>query len=160
LLSALVVWIFWPFVIGAGWVPTPTKAVLKMIDMAEVKPSDTVYDLGSGDGRIIIAAAKERGCRAVGIEADPLRLLLTRLRIKAGGLEGRVEVLWGNFFKKDLGGATVVTIYQTQDTNNRLREKLRRELGPGSRVVSYVFTFEDWQPAKVDDRSEVYLYVI
>lgn len=159
-LFAFIAWIFWPFLIGTGWLPSPMKAVRRMLGMAEVGPGDTLYDLGSGDGRFLIAAARELGARAVGIEADPLRVALSRLRIRAAGLQGMASVRWGNFFRVDLGEASVVTIYQSQGTNNDLRAKLERELRPGARVVSYMFTFDGWEPAEADEDSNVYLYVI
>jgi len=159
-LAAFAAWIIWPFLIGTGWLPSPMKMVRRMLEMAEVKPGDTLYDLGAGDGRIVITAAEEFGARAVGVEADPLRLLWSRLRIRMAGLEDRASVLWGNFFHTDLGDATVVTIYQRRGTNNDLREKLERELKPGARVVSYMFSFDGWRPEEVDEDSRVYLYVI
>ena len=153
-------WIVWPLLIGAGWVPTPRRVVRRMLRLAWVGPGDTLFELGSGDGRIMFMAAREFGAEAVGIEADPLRVLLTLAWIRLTGLTGRVSVLWGNFFKKDLGAASVVTVYQSTEINNRLKDKFTRELKPGTRVVSHAFMFDGWEPVKVDEESEVYLYVI
>ena len=138
----------------------PMEIVRRMLEMAGVQPGDTLYDLGSGDGRIIVTAASEFGARAVGVEVDPLLLLWSRLRIKMAGLEEKASILWGNFFHLDLGDATVVTLYQNQRTNNNLREKFKRELKSGTRVASYSFTFDGWEPDEVDDESKVYLYLI
>jgi len=159
-LGVLVIWILWPLLIGAGWVPTPVKVVRRMLELAEVGPDDVLYELGSGDGRIIVMAAKEYGSRAVGIEADPVRVLLSRIWILVSGLRGHVKVAWGNFFNQDLSEATLVTVYQSHSINNRLREKFIRDLRPGTRVVSYAFTFDDWEAEKVDEESLIYLYVI
>ena len=159
-IGAIGLWIVWPLVIGAGWVPTPRRVVRRMLRLAGVGPGDTLFELGSGDGRIMFMAAREFGAEAVGIEADPLRVLLTLAWIRLTGLTGRVSVLWGNFFKKDLGAASVVTVYQSTEINNRLKDKFTRELKPGTRVVSHAFMFDGWEPAKVDEESEVYLYVI
>lgn len=159
-LGAIVVWVLWPLLIGAGWVPTPRKVVRKMLSLADVGPGDTLYELGSGDGRIIFMAAKEFGAKAVGIEADPLRVLWTLVWIRAKGLRDQVSVLWGNFYKRDLGEASVVTVYQSTDINRKLRDKFKRELEPGTRVVSYAFTIEGWTPVKVDEEDQVYLYVM
>jgi ubiquinone/menaquinone biosynthesis C-methylase UbiE len=159
-IGAIGLWIVWPLLIGAGWVPTPRRVVRRMLRLAGVGPGDTLFELGSGDGRIMFMAAKEFGAEAVGIEADPLRVLLTLAWIRLTGLTGRVSVLWGNFFKKDLGAASVVTVYQSTEINNRLKDKFARELKPGTRVVSHAFTFDGWEPEKVDEESEVYLYVI
>jgi predicted RNA methylase len=156
----LALWILWPIVIGAGWIPTPKDTIKKMLCLAKVGPEDTVFDLGSGDGRIILMAALEFEANAVGIEADPLRVLFTRIRIGLNGLEDQVKVIWGNFFKKDLSHASVITIYQSTNINNRLREKLLRELNSGTRVISYTFIFEGWEPVKVNESRKLYLYEI
>jgi len=160
LIIGATIWILWPLVIGAGWIPTPKNVVKKMLYFARVGPGDTLIDLGSGDGRIIFMAALEYEAIAVGIEADPLRVLITRIWIRLKGLEDRVDVNWSNFFKKDLSAASVVTVYQSTDINNRLKEKLLRELSPGSRVISYSFIFDGWEPVKVDESTKLYLYEI
>jgi precorrin-6B methylase 2 len=159
-LAAIFTWLFWPIIIGAPWVPTPMKAVKRMLEIAKVKERDVVIDLGSGDGRIIITAAKEFKARAIGIEADPLRLIWSKRKIRKNGFNERVKVLWGNFLDKDLEEATVVTIYQGQEINNKLKPKFEKELKPGTRVVSHVFTFDGWEPNKVDRESQVYLYLV
>jgi ribosomal protein L11 methylase PrmA len=160
LIIGLAIWILWPIVIGAGWVPTPRDTIKKMLSLADVGPEDTVFDLGSGDGRIILMAALEFEANAVGIEADPLRVLVTKIKIGMKGLENQVKVIWGNFFKTDLSHASVITIYQSTEINNKLREKLLRELKSGTRVISYSFIFEGWEPIKVIDSRKLYLYEI
>lgn len=153
-------WIYWPQIIGAGWSPTPMKNVKKMLEMAEVEEDDVVYDLGCGDGRIIAAAAGEFGARAVGIEADPLRFLFSWTRMKASGLGHRAKVIWGNFFSHNLGDATVVTVFLSGEANDKLKEKLQRELSPGVRVISYYWIFYGWKEVKVDPLSHLYMYQI
>jgi predicted RNA methylase len=128
--------------------------------MVEVGPGDVVYDLGCGDGRVIVAAARRFGARAVGIEIDPLRYLWSQMLITILGLRGRVQVVYGDFFAQDLSGADVVTCYLMQNTNERLVEKLRRELRPGSRVVSNTFTFPGLRLVRRDDQADVYAYSI
>jgi SAM-dependent methyltransferase len=150
----------WSQALGAEWLPTRMKIVRRMLDMASVTKDDVLYDLGSGDGRIIITAAEEFGARAFGIEVDPIRLFWSRLRVRRRGLASRVHVKWGNFFKKDLSEATVVTLYLFQSTNDRLAEKLERELRPGTRVISYVFVFKNWEPIAVDEKMSLFLYEI
>lgn len=152
------VWILWPMVIGAQWIPTPRRVVEKMLSFAEVGPDDTLFDLGSGDGRIIFMAALKYEANAVGIEADPIRLLITRIWIRLKGLEDQVNVIWGNFFKEGLNSATVVTVYQSTEINRKLKDKLKRELRPGARVISYSFRFDGWEPIKVDEITKLYLY--
>jgi cyclopropane fatty-acyl-phospholipid synthase-like methyltransferase len=128
------------------------------LEIADVKEDDVLYDLGSGDGRIIIEAADKYNAKAIGIEADPLRVLWSRARIGSRKMQDRVSVIWGNFFTSDLSEATVVTIYQGQDINKRLVKKLERELKPGTRVVSYSFSFYGWTPIKEEQISPIYLY--
>ena len=158
-LLAAVFWIA-TGLLGAPWVPTASETVNMMLTAAGVKPNEVVYDLGSGDGRIVVAAAKSFHARSVGIELNPLWVLWTRLKVAILGLGGRTKVVWGNFFSVDIGEADVVTIYLLQSTNYRLESKLKKELKPGSRVVSHVFTFNDWNPVRVDTKLQIYLYVV
>ncbi len=157
---ALGVFLLWSAFIGAGWQPTSRRKVRKMLEMCGAGPSDVVYDLGSGDGRIIVEAAKTYNARAVGIEVDPIRVLLSRFAVGINDLRGRARVVWGNFFHVDLREATVVTLFLSQGANRRLKAKLLSELRPGARVVSYVWTFEDWVPASRDPDDEISLYVV
>ena len=131
-------------------------------DNVELKigPADIVYDLGSGDGRIVVEAARRRRARAVGIEADPLRVLWSQLFIALLNLRNLVRIVWGNFFHQSISDATVVTLFLTQRTNQRLKAKLQQELRPGTRVVSHVWTFDGWSPSKVDTAEKVYMYVM
>jgi predicted RNA methylase len=145
---------------GAPWVPTPYKTIRKMLEMAGVKPGDVVYDLGSGDGRVIIEAARSFGANAVGIEIDPLRFLWTKARIFFLGLSGKVNVLFGNFFKIDIGDATVVTIYLLQETNVKLIDKFIQELDPGTRIVSNTFTLPGLKIINQDEKSKIYVYIV
>ena len=143
---------------GAPWVPTPTKKVRQMLTLAKVRPDDLVYDLGCGDGRTIIIAARRYGARAVGIEIDPLRYLWCQALISVLGLRGRVRIVYGNFFKHDLSNADVVFCYLLQKTNDRLEEKLKDELKPGARIVSNTFTFSTLKPAAENVDAKLYLY--
>ena len=113
----VVIWLVWPRLIGAVWIPTPRGVVRKMLHLAGVGEDDTLFELGSGDGRIIFMAAKEFGAKAIGIEADPVRFLWCLIWIRLKGLKDQVRVLWRNFFKQDLSSASVVTIYQNTEVN-------------------------------------------
>jgi len=149
-----------PAALGAPWIPTQMDNVRNMLSMAEVKLGDIVYDLGSGDGRVIITAAKEFSARSVGIEVNPLWFLWTRWRIGILKLSDHVNVVCGNFFRKNLSEADVVTLYLLQGTNDRLKQKLEKELKPGARVVSRIFSFQGWRPLNADCKSQIYLYKI
>ena len=154
------IWITWPVIIGAAFIPTPHKIVDKMLELAEVKEDDILYDLGSGDGRIIIEAADKYKAKAIGIEVDPLRVLWSRTKIRYKNIHERARIIWGNFFKTDLCEASVITIYQGQGINNKPIEKLENELKPGTRIVSYSFTFDGWTPVNEESDSSIYLYHI
>jgi precorrin-6B methylase 2 len=155
-----VLWIAWTGVVGAPWVPTPKKRVRAMLEFAEVTSEDILYDLGSGDGRIVVMAGKEFGATSIGIELDPLRLLWSRFSIRRHRLPQKVRVIRANFFKVSLEDATVVTLYGGYEINKKIRDKLASELKPGSRVVSYRFILDGWTPTKTKEEESIYLYVI
>jgi precorrin-6B methylase 2 len=129
--------------------PTPMPVVRAMLELAEVGPDDVVFDLGSGDGRIPIMAAREFGARGVGIEIDPALVETSQVNARKEGVEDRVEFRLGDMYAADLQSATVVTLFLNPRPNLRLRPKLRSELPPGSRVVSYIWDMGDWEPNEV-----------
>ena len=159
-LVGMMVYLIYPSFIGAVYVPTPIKSVRRMLEIAGVGPDDVVYDMGSGDGRIIITAAKEYGAKAVGVEADPLRVLYTKWRIMHEGLHDKVRIIWGNFFKTSMTDATVITVYQGPEINLRLMEKFKKELHLKTRVVSFFFKFESYEPIYIDEKNQIYLYQV
>ena len=130
--------------------PTPHEVVERMLAVAAVKQSDVIYDLGSGDGRVLIAAAKKYGAKAVGFEIDPGLVKLARENVRREDVEKLVEIRHQDFMTADLSPATVVTLYLSYDGNLAVRPKLTRELKPGARVVSYAFDMGDWQPKVVE----------
>ncbi len=152
--------IMWPLIIGAAWSPSSKRVINKMLDMAEVDSRDVVYDLGSGDGRIVAEAARKYRAIGIGIEADPLRVLWSRVKLRLLGLNRRTQIIWGDIFNQDISDATVVTVFLWQKTNEKLKEKLQMKLKPGTRVVSHIWTFSGWTPLEVDREDRVYLYVI
>jgi SAM-dependent methyltransferase len=129
--------------------PTPMPVVRAMLELAGVRPEDLVYDLGSGDGRIPITAAREFGARGVGIEIDPALVAQAQANAREAGVEGKVEFRLGDMYAADVRPATVVTLFLHPKPNLKLRPKLRSELQAGSRVVSYVWDMADWTPAEV-----------
>lgn len=128
------------------YVSTPEEVVAEMIKMADVGKDDVVYDLGCGDGRIVITAVKETGCRGVGIDIDPIRIKESQENAMEAGVEDRVEFILSDLFEADISKATVVTLYLLSKVNLRLRPKLFRELSPGTRVVSHDFNMGQWDP--------------
>lgn len=160
IISLIIAWIMWSALIGAGFEPTSKKLVRKMLDMAEIDSMDTLYDLGSGDGRIVLEAAKGYNARAVGIEADPIRVIWSRLSLLFSGLQNSSRIIWGNIFKEDISEATAVTLFLGYKSNQKLKRKLLDELKPGTPVVSYIWTFKGWKPVKVNEKDRIYLYII
>jgi uncharacterized protein (TIGR03000 family) len=131
------------------FVPTPQEVVDKMLEMAGVKKDDVVYDLGCGDGRIVVTAAKKFGARGVGVDLDPERIKDSQENVKKNGVEKLVEIRQGDALKvKDIGKASVVTLYMLPEFNRRLVPILKKELKPGSRIVSHDYRLGDWEPEK------------
>ena len=155
-----------PFRRIAPYYPTPMFVVEKMLEVADVSPRDVVYDLGSGDGRIVIMAAQKFGARAVGIEINPTLWQESSDRIAKLGLEGRARILHEDMFKTSIRPATVVTLFLLTGVLDELRPQLERELRPGTRVVAQEFSVPGWEPQKVVRvKSEagvsytIYLYI-
>ena len=148
------------------FVPTPEVVVRRMLQLANVKRGEVVYDLGCGDGRIVIMAAREFGAQSACIEIRKDLYEQTLRRVKDLGLEDRVKVIYGNFFEESLSDADVVTMYLLTSVNERIKPKLERELRPGVRVVSHDFEVPGWKPLIVEDLYEewrshkIYLYKI
>lgn len=149
------------------YVPSPDVVVKRMLELAKVGPEDVVYDLGAGDGRIIITAVADfKAKKAVGIEMSDDRIKEAMKNIELKGLQEKVLVKKANFFEADLSEASVVTMFLLSNVNDALRPKLEKELKPGTRVVSHEFEMRGWKPkevAKVEEGSmshTVYLYII
>ncbi len=144
------------------WEPTPEDVVAEMLRLATVSRRDVVYDLGCGDGRIVIAAARDFGARGVGIDIDPQRISESVDNARAAGVEQRVRFREEDLFEADIREATVVTLFLWPSLNLKLKPKLLKDLKPGTRVVSYIHDMGDWQPVKqlqVRERP-VYLWTI
>jgi predicted RNA methylase len=132
----------------APYIPTPQILVEKMLEAGHVKPGDMVYDLGSGDGRIVITAAQKFGAKAVGVEIRPDLCRIATERIKSLGLEDRVSMVQGNALRVDLSSADVVTMYLLTSSNERLKPNLEKYLKPGARIVSNEFPIKGWKPVE------------
>jgi cyclopropane fatty-acyl-phospholipid synthase-like methyltransferase len=132
------------------FVPTPIEVIDRMLELAEVKKADVVYDLGSGDGRIVIRAAKIYGVRAVGIEMDSLLLETARKDAKAAGVSDLVEFRAQDALKADISKATVVTLYMLPWFNDAMKPNFNRYLKPGARIVAHDFGIEGWKPDKTE----------
>jgi SAM-dependent methyltransferase len=132
------------------YVPTPQEVVERMLSLAQVKKGDVVYDLGSGDGRIVVTAAKKYGVKAIGFEIDPERIKESHENIKKAGVENLVEIRQQDIRTVDLSGATVLTMYLLPEVNLMIRPNIWKQMKPGSRVVSHDFDMGDWKPLKTE----------
>jgi SAM-dependent methyltransferase len=146
--------------------PSEPEVVRAMLDLARVGPGDVVYDLGCGDGRLVVEAAR-RGARGVGIDIDPARVREARENARAAGVEGEVGIWEGDLFETDVSGATVVMLFLQPELNLRLRPRLLAQLAPGARVVSHWHDMGDWAPERTVSveprgapRRNVYLWTI
>ena len=145
------------------FVPTRESVADAMLQLAGVTSSDVVYDLGSGDGRVVILAVQKYRARGVGIELDPRLVQVARDVAREGEVENRATFIEGDLFDADISKATVVTIYLSPTVNAKLEPKLRRELRPGTRIVSHQFPIGKWPPdrtVKADDGTELYLWTV
>lgn len=144
------------------YVPTPPEVVEAMLKLAGVKKTDTVIDLGCGDGRIVVAAAQKFGARAMGFDLDPQRIREASENAKQAGVGDRAKFFEKNLFEVNVSEANVVTLYLLQTVNEKLKPTLQKQLKPGSRVVSHTFTMGDWKPDKEIEISgrRLYLWVI
>jgi SAM-dependent methyltransferase len=152
-----------PTSLDVPFVPTPNEVVAGMLRLAGVRAGDVVYDLGSGDGRIVIAAAQRSPeVRGVGIDIDPRRIVEAEANARKAGVAARTRFIRQDLFDADLREATVVTLYLLPSLNVRLRPKLLAELAPGTRIVSHGFDMGDWKPARTARAggSDIYLWVV
>lgn len=135
----------------APYVPTPQDVVERMLQVAAVTSNDVVYDLGSGDGRLVITAAKKYGARGVGVDIDPERVAESRANARREGVEQLVRFEQRDALETDVSEATVVTLYLLSSSNMKLRPILTKQLRPGARIVSHAFGMGDWTPEKIED---------
>jgi SAM-dependent methyltransferase len=144
------------------FVPAPPEIVDAMLDLAKVQSSDVVYDLGSGDGRIVIAAARKRGARGVGVEIDPDLVAESRERAARAGVGDKVKIAEQDFFQTDLRPATVIMVHLLPEVLGKLKPRFQQQLRPGARIVSFAFEIPDWKPAKVEriNNRPIYLWTI
>jgi len=132
------------------YVPTPQEVVDRMLELAQVKAGDVVYDLGSGDGRIVVTAAKKYGVKAIGFEIDPQRIKESQENIKKAGVENLVEIRQQDIRTVDLSPANVLTMYLLPEVNLMIRPNIWKQMKAGSRVVSHDFDMGDWKPLKTE----------
>ncbi len=144
------------------YVPTPEEVVDAMLQVAKVTKADVVYDLGTGDGRIPVTAAKKYGARGVGIDIDPQRIKEANENVQKNGVGDKVRIIRGDLFEANISEATVVTLYLLPSLNQKLMPKLMKDLKPGTRIVSHAFDMGEWKPEQELDVNgrKVYYWTI
>ena len=156
-------WVLWNLSLDALWQPTDMVTVRRILFLAGVQPGERVVDLGCGDGRFVVVAAREFGARALGVEIDPFRVLLGRLWIRMVSQKERARIVRADMYQIPLDDADVVILFLSPNANWKLQERLKREMQPGSRVVSYYHPMWGWTPEEVGEAKDgypVYLYRI
>ena len=151
-------WIVIPRLYGLSRVPARRKTIRQALQLAQVQPGEIVYDLGTGDGRAVVIAAREYGARAIGIEIEPLHCAVARLWALVNGVLHQVSIRRGDLLKADYPDADVVFLYLSPAFIERVRPHLERQLKPGARIVSLFFEFEGWKPSDIDIGHLVFLY--
>jgi SAM-dependent methyltransferase len=151
-------WIFIPVLSGLPWIPTHRKRIRKALELSELQPGEILYDLGAGDGRVLVLAARQYDIRGIGIELSPAHCALAWLRVLLSGVYRQVSIRWGNFYASDLGEADVVFAYLTPPHAKRLKPQLEQQLRPGARVVTISADIEGWEPTNFDSHDLIFLY--
>ena len=151
-------WLLVPAFYGLPSIPTKPNRIRNALKMANLQPSETLYDLGAGDGRVLMIAAGEFGSTAVGIEVGPVQCAVIWLRALASGLGDKIQVQWGNYLNIDLRSGDVVFIYATSSEVLKLAPYLEKQLKPGARVVSISADFHEWEPSDFDEHDLIFIY--
>lgn len=165
ILSTLVMvglgWIVWNFTLDALWQPTDHETISRTLKTLNVGPGDLVYDLGCGDGRWLTCVVKDRGAKAIGVEIDPFRAIISWLRLIFSGSSSKAKVIWGNMYDVDLTKADAVILFLSGEANEKLSPKFQRELPRGATVASFYHKLPDWDPVNTkrnEDGYKIYFY--
>jgi len=151
-------WILIPALYGLPPVPTRPERIRKALTLAKLQPNEVLYDLGAGDGRVLLVAAHDFGAKAVGIEIGPIQCALIWLRAVASGFGSKIQIRWENFYKANLSDADVVFVYATSKEVVKLAPHLERQLKRGARVVSISADFPEWEPQEFDNQKLIFVY--
>lgn len=158
LFLVILLWILVPALYGLPPVPSRPERIRKALKLANLQPNEIFYDLGAGDGRVLLIAAREFSARAVGLEIGPIQCALIWLRAIAGGFGNKIEVRWENFYKANLKDADVVFVYVTSKEIMKLGPHLEAQMKNGARLVSISADFPEWEPREFDDRDLIFVY--
>ena len=151
-------WILVPAFYGLPSVPTRLDRIRKALKLVNLQPDEMLYDLGAGDGRVLLIAAREFKAFSIGLEVGPVQCALIWLRIVSSGLANRIKIRWGNFFKADIKDADVVYVYATSQEVLKLAPFLQKQMKAGSRVISISADFPEWEPSTFDEHDLIFVY--
>ncbi len=151
-------WILVPAFYGLPPVPTNPERIQKALKLANLQPDETLYDLGAGDGRVLLIAARNFAAKAVGLEIGPIQCALIWLRATASGFGSQIQVRWENYYKADLKDADVVFVYATSKETIKLAPHLATQMKKGSRLVSISADFPEWEPSVLDEDNLIFIY--
>lgn len=154
----ILLWILIPALYGLPPVSTKPERIRKALKLANLQRDEILYDLGAGDGRVLLIAARDFGAKAVGIEVGPIQCVLIWLRLTASGFGRQIQVKWENFYRSDLHDADVVFVYATSTEVKKLAWPLEQQMRPGTRLVSISADFPEWEPSAFDDRDLIFVY--
>jgi hypothetical protein len=154
----VLLWILVPALYGLPPVPTNKDRIRHALQLANLQPGETLYDLGAGDGRVLLIAARDFEAKAVGIEIGPIQCILIWLRMMTRGLGNQIKIHWGNFYQANLKDADVVFVYATSKEVMKLAPQLAAQMKQGARLVSISADFSDWEPALVDEHNLIFIY--
>ena len=160
LLVVILAWILVPALYGLPPVPTNLNRIRTALSLADLQPNEILYDLGAGDGRVLLIAARDFGAKAVGIEIGPIQCALAWLRIAASGFGDQIRIQWGNFYKSSLQDADVVFVYATSREVMKLAYHLNTQMKQGGRLVSISADFSNWEPSLVDEHDLIFVYTM
>jgi len=151
-------WILVPALYGLPPVPTKPERIHNALKLAKLQSNEVVYDLGAGDGRVLLIAARDFRAKAIGIEIGPIQCALIWLRVVASGFGNQIQIRWGNFYKTDLRDADIVFVYATSQEVVKLAPHLEKQLKEGARVISISADFPEWEPSAFDNRDLIFVY--
>jgi len=158
LFLVMLLWILVPSLYGLPPVPTQPERIQKALRLANLQPNEILYDLGAGDGRVLLIAARDFGANAVGLEIGPVQCVLIWLRAVASGFGNQIQVRWENFYKANLQDANIVFVYATSKEVMKLASHLETQMKKGSRLVSISADFPAWEPSIVDEHDLIFIY--
>lgn len=147
-----------PYAFGAIWYPTSTVVLQRMIDLSRAAENDVAVDLGCGDGRILTEFARRTGGRGIGVEINPILVIISRIMLRTYRQQDRVRICWGDMYRFDICSADVVFVYLSHKAMDRLRPRIVEELKPGACVISHGFLFTEWTPETVDMKNQIFVY--